>query len=153
MTASWKVHLSPEAAAALRDASPAAAARLAQALDDLARYGPAVVQIDQDGPEWTGRLIAGDYALVVAGRDGDARIVVVCIGLIDEQGAHGAVDLGPLKLPTRRTLVGLLEGLELNLRYTFRALSRGLLLGHTLTGASGQRTMREGAPGEGERVQ
>lgn len=127
MTAAWPVHLSPEAAAALRDVSRSSAARIASALDDLSLRGPAAVTIDQDGEEWSGRVFAGDYVITVAGRAGDTRIIVVRVTLADEHGAHHAVDMLPLTIPTRRTLGSVLQGLDLDLRYTLRALRRAPL--------------------------
>jgi putative ABC transport system permease protein len=127
VNALWQVHLSPEAATALRDASRSAAATIGAGLDDLSRRGPAAVELVDDGTEWTGNLIAGDYLVTAAGRESDQRIIVVRIALLDEHGAHRAVDVLPLKLSTRRTLGGVLQGLDLDLRYTFRALSRARL--------------------------
>ena len=123
----WQVHLSPEAAAVLRELSRSAAERIAHTLNELARNGPAGAAIDQDGAEWTGELDAGEYTLTVAGRDGDQRIVVVRITPLEAHGAHQAVDLLPLKLSTRRNLGSLLEGLDLDLRYTLRTLRRAPL--------------------------
>lgn len=65
--------------------------------------------------------------LAVAGREGDPRIIVVRISLLDEHGAHHAVDMLPLKLSTRRTLGSVLQGLDLDLRYTLRAIRRAPL--------------------------
>jgi predicted permease len=95
-----------------------------EALDDLSRRGPSATELDDEGPEWTGHLVAGDYLLTVAGREGDQRIIVVRITLVDEHRAHRAVDVLPLKLSTRRTLGSLLQGMDLDLRYTFRSLRR-----------------------------
>jgi putative ABC transport system permease protein len=120
----WHVHLAPEAAAVLRDASRTAAATIGQVLDDLSRRGPDMVEIVDDGHEWTGHVVAGDYLVTVAGRQADKRIVVVRITLVEEHGAHRAVDVLPLKLSTRRTLGSLLQGLDLDLRYTLRSLRR-----------------------------
>ena len=86
-----------------------------------------MVAMDDDGPEWTGHLVAGDYLVTVAGREGDQRIIVVRITLVDEHGAHRAVDVLPLKLSTRRTLGSVLQGMDLDLRYTLRALRRAPL--------------------------
>ena len=124
MTPRWQIHLSPEAAAVLRDASRSAAARVAEALDDLASNGPAALAIDENGREWTGHLAAGDYVVTVAGRDSDERIIVIRIDPLDQHRAHDAVDLLPLKLSTRRTLGSLLQGVDLDLRYTLRTLRR-----------------------------
>ncbi|MGH7467989.1 MAG: ABC transporter permease [Longimicrobiales bacterium] len=127
MSARWQVHLSPEAAAALRAVEHDAAALLGAALDELTRNGRAQVAIDQDAHEWSGHQAVGDYLLTIAGRAGDARIIVVRITRVDEHPAHHAVDVLPLKLFTRRTLGSLLQGLDLDLRYTLRALRRAPL--------------------------
>jgi predicted permease len=123
----WQVHLSPEAAAELRAVERAAAARLAAALDGLARDGCALADVDNTGPEWSGHLAVGEYLLTVAGRAGDARIIVVRITRVDEHPVHHAVDVLPLKLSTRRRLGSVIQGLDLDLRYTLRALRRAPL--------------------------
>jgi putative ABC transport system permease protein len=124
VTRPWQVHLSPEAAASLRDASRAGATPVAQALDALGRTGPEGVDIYRSGPEWSGRLVAGDYVLTVGGREGDSRIVVVRIDLVEQHAAHRAVDVLPLPLATRRSFGGFLQGLDLDFRYTMRTLRR-----------------------------
>lgn len=126
MTA-WDVHLSPEAEAALREASRSGAAEVAGALDALSRQGPALVTIEQDGPAWVGRLPAGDRVLTVAGRAGDPRLVVVSITLTERLTTSSAVEVLPLPPSTRRRLGARLEGFELDLRYTFRVLRRSPL--------------------------
>jgi hypothetical protein len=123
----WQLHLSPEAAASLRDASRSAAATIGRTLDELAQNGPGVVRTDDSDGEWTGQEIAGDYLLTIAGRQDDHRIVVVRLTLIDEHGAHRAVDVLPLKQSTRRSLGDVLQGIDLDLRYTLRALRRSPL--------------------------
>jgi hypothetical protein len=123
----WQIHLSPEAAASLRDASRSAAATIGRALDELAQHGPGVVRTDDVDGDWSGHVIAGDHLLTIAGRQSDRRIVVVRLTLVDEHGAHRAVDVLPLKQATRRNLGSLLQGLDLDLRYTLRALRRSPL--------------------------
>ena len=127
MTSRWQVHLSPEAAAALRDEPRSSAARAGKALDELACHGRAAVVVDDDGPEWTGQLAAGDMLMTIAGRAGDARIIVVRISRSGDHLVHQAVDVLPLKLSTRRTLGSVLQGIDLDVRYTFRALRRAPL--------------------------
>jgi putative ABC transport system permease protein len=119
--------LSPEAESALREVSRSTAAEIALALDAMARRGPATVDIEQDGPEWVGRLRANDYVLTAAGREGDRRIVVIRITLAEAHRAHQAVDVLPLPVATRRRIGSGLEGLDLDLRYTWRVLRRSPL--------------------------
>ena len=120
----FDVQLSAEAATVLRDASRSGAATLAAALDDLARRGADAVHVDRVGAEWTGHASAGDYVITVAGRAGDARIVIVRIELEERHRAQDAVDVLPLQLSTRRRLGAALQGLDLDVRYTWRALRR-----------------------------
>lgn len=124
---SWHVYVSPEAAATLRDASRSARADVGKVLDDLAQRGPSIATIDQNGLEWTGRLVAADHLITVAGREGDERVVVVSIDLVEQHPAQEAVDVLPLKRSTRRRLGRGLEGIDLDLRYTFRVLRRSPL--------------------------
>lgn len=124
MSPPWQLHLTPEATQELRDASRQAAARIARVLDALATAGPDSIETDHEGAAWTGRIISGDYAIAVAGRDGDSRIVVVRITLLDAHPAHQAVDLLPIRASARRKLGTVLQGLDLDLRYTLRALRR-----------------------------
>ena len=137
MSGRWHVHLSPAAAAALRNVSKAAAATVADALDELSNRGPAAAEIETEtarGPEWRGAMAAGDYLVTVAGRRDDARILVVSIDAADDSRAHRAVDVLPLELSTRRRLGGWLEGLDLDLRYTLRGLRRAPLFAAVVTG-------------------
>ena len=127
MTPRWEIFVSPEAAAVLRDATRSTSASIARALDELARNGPTIVTIDQNGPEWVGQLAAGDHVATVAGREGDQRIVVVRITLVEQHRVHQAVDVLPLPQSTRRRLGLGLEGLDLDFRYTFRVLRRSPL--------------------------
>lgn len=120
----WEVRLSPEAAATLRDVSRTGAAAVARALDDLAKRGVDAVQVERTGSEWNGQTTAGDYVITVAGRETDRRIVVVRIELEERHPAHDAVDVLPLTLATRKSLGAALQGLDLDLRYTLRALRR-----------------------------
>ncbi|HSA55742.1 MAG TPA: ABC transporter permease, partial [Gemmatimonadaceae bacterium] len=124
---SWEIYVSPEAEAALRDASRTARADVARVLDELARRGPSVVAVDHDGAEWTGRVVAGDHLVTVAGRQEDRRLVVVSITLVEAHPAQQAVEVLPLRQATRRRLGRGLEGLDLDLRYTFRVLRRSKL--------------------------
>lgn len=127
MSTRWQVHLSAEASAVLRDSTRSAGARIAEALDDLAQRGPAAVDVEQRGHEWSGRVVAGDHVLVVAGRNNDERILIVRVVLADEHRAHRTVDMLPLPINTRRTLGSVIQGLDLDLRYTLRALRRAPL--------------------------
>jgi putative ABC transport system permease protein len=120
----WEVFISSEAAATLRDVSRSASAVIAQRLDDLARHGVAGIAREPHENEWVGTIQAGDHEITVAGRDGDARIVVVQIQLTERHRAHQAVDVLPLKVSTRRRLGWGLEGLDLDFRYTLRVLRR-----------------------------
>ena len=124
---SWEIFVSPEAEAALRDASRSARAAVARVLDELARRGPSMVAVDRDDTGWTGRLAAGDHLITVAGREGDRRIVVVSIDLVERHPAQQAVEVLPLRQATRRRLGRGLEGLDLDLRYTLRVLRRSKL--------------------------
>jgi predicted permease len=123
VTTPWEIHLAPEAESALREASRSGAAEIAAALDALTRQGPALLAIEQDGPAWVGHLPAGDRVLTIAGRAGDARLVVVSISLTERHDAPRAVDALPLPVATRRRL----EGFDLDLRYTLRVLRRSPL--------------------------
>lgn len=124
MSRKWHVHLSPDAEASLRDASRSAGAEVARALDALARVGPSMVELDQHGATWGGRVMTADRVITVAGRAGDPRILIVRIDLVDAPRAQQAVDVVPLPIETRRSLGSLLGGLELDLRYTLRVLRR-----------------------------
>jgi predicted permease len=124
VTPRWSIHLSAEAAAALRDATKSSAATIGAALDRLQQHGAAGLDVSASAGEWSARVPVGDHVLTVAGRDGDTRIVVVQIDLVERHVAHHAVDVLPLQLSTRRRLGGVLEGLDLDFRYTMRALRR-----------------------------
>jgi predicted permease len=124
VTARWPIHLSPDATASLREASRTGAADVAAALDALERTGPAGVDIYRKGAEWSGRVIAGDYVLTVGGRQDDPRMVVVRIDLVERHRAQDAVDVLPLRYSTRLTLGSMLQGLDVDLRYTLRTLRR-----------------------------
>jgi hypothetical protein len=69
-------------------------------------------------------VIAGDYVLTVGGRQDDPRMVVVRIDLVERHRAHDAVDVLPLRYSTRLTLGSMLQGLDVDLRYTLRTLRR-----------------------------
>lgn len=124
MTPRFSVHLSAEAAATLRDASRSAAATIGAMLDGLQRNGAHGLDRTASGEEWSARVAAGDHLLTIAGRDGDTRFVIVRIDLVERHGAHDAMDVLPLQLSTRRRLGDLLQGIDLDLRYTLRALRR-----------------------------
>jgi putative ABC transport system permease protein len=130
----WEVHLSPEAAAVLRDVSRSAATSIAAVLNDLAEGGSARVDAEHDGQEWTGRAIAGDYIVTVGGREGDQRLIVVRIALANEPRAQRAVEMIPLPQRTRRRIGTLLHGVDLDLRYTLRALRRTPLFAAVVIG-------------------
>ena len=134
MTGRWTVHLSAEAEASVRELSRTGTADLARALDELSHRGMAAVDIDQAGPEWSGHLSAGDYLVTVAGRESDARIVVVRVELAERHAAREAVDVLPLRLSTRRTIGSVLQGLDMDLRYTWRALRRTPLFATVVIG-------------------
>jgi putative ABC transport system permease protein len=123
-TPRFPVHVSPEAAANMRAASRSGVADIAAALDALERSGPSGIDVHRKGSEWSGRVTAGDYVLTVAGRDGDPRIVVVQIDLVEQHAAQRVVEVLPLRYTTRRTLGGLLQGIDVDLRYTLRTLRR-----------------------------
>ncbi|MEX2177800.1 MAG: ABC transporter permease, partial [Gemmatimonadaceae bacterium] len=120
----WEIHLSADAEVVVRDATRSGAATLAAALDDLARRGMHAVTVDRPGAEWSGHVTAGDHVITAAGRDSDVRIVVVRIEQVERHAAHAAVDVLPLRLGTRRALGSVLQGLDLDLRYTLRSLRR-----------------------------
>lgn len=123
-TPRFPVHVSPEAATNMRAVSRSGVAAIGAALDGLERSGPEGVDVLRKGTEWSGRVTAGDYVLTIAGRDGDPRIVVVQIDLVEQHAAQLAVEVLPLKYSTRRTLGGMLQGVEVDLRYTVRTLRR-----------------------------
>ena len=124
MTGRWTVHLAADAAAVMREASRSSAAAIGAALDRIQHAGPAGLDVSASGGKWSARVPAGEHVLTIAGREGDARIVVVQIDLVERHAAQHAVDVLPLQLSTRRRLGTLLQGLDLDLRYTLRALRR-----------------------------
>lgn len=124
MSAQWQLHLSPEAAEVLRDLSKRTASQIAVMLNELSSTGPAANETHGDDESWTARRIVGDYAIDFAGRTGDSRIVVVRIELVDAHPANHAVDLIPIRSNVRKQLGSMLQGLDLDMRYTLRALKR-----------------------------